>query len=184
MKMLDVQIALEDLRKAREQWAQARAEFQSGYEWVFTRLVHEGARNYMTVSQIAIALGVTPKAVRNKMRAIGLDPKAGKRMLSKTASHALLENAAIMGIEPAEMDLTSPLAYLPMGEQMRKQYQDRTLVRVTEEPEVSGNITQDRLYQAIISVFEGVGEAWTTSESGDTLARAAAEAAMREINPA
>jgi len=91
---------------------------------------------------------VTPKSIRSKMRALGLDPRSGKRVLSKTASSALLENSAIMGIEPGEMDLTSPLAYLPMGEELRKRYQDKTLARVTElEPdfhsEVSGNIYHD-----------------------------------------
>lgn len=37
------------------------------------------------------------------------------------------------------------------------------------------------LYDAIILDFEGRGEAWTTDDSGDTLARAAAEVAAREI---
>lgn len=132
MKMLDVQIALEDLRLAREKWGKARTEFFSGYEWTLTRLIHQAMLNYMGVAQIATALGVSQSSVRKKMREIGLDPKSGKRALNASASQALLENSAIMGIEPGEMDLTSPLAYLPMGEQMRKTYQALTLSKVTD----------------------------------------------------
>lgn len=40
---------------------------------------------------------------------------------------------------------------------------------------------EDRFYRTIVSRFEGMGEAWTTDESGDTLARAAAEVAAREV---
>lgn len=40
---------------------------------------------------------------------------------------------------------------------------------------------EDRLYRAIVGRFEGIGEAWTTDTSGDTLARAAAEEAVREL---
>jgi DNA-directed RNA polymerase specialized sigma24 family protein len=40
---------------------------------------------------------------------------------------------------------------------------------------------EDRLYRAIVLDFEGRGEAWTTDDSGDTLARAAAEVAAREV---
>ena len=40
---------------------------------------------------------------------------------------------------------------------------------------------EDRLKGAIVSRFEGMGEAWTTDESGDTLARAAAEVVVREF---
>jgi hypothetical protein len=39
---------------------------------------------------------------------------------------------------------------------------------------------EDRLKDAIVTRFEGMGEAWTTDESGDTLARAAAETVARE----
>lgn len=134
--MLEVKSMLGQLREAREAWGKGRTEFFSGYDWVLSRLVHEGAKNYMSDRDMADALGVKVKTIREKMRNIGLDPRAGKRVLSSRASQAMLENAAIMGIEPNMMDLTSPLAYLPMGEQMRKQFQDQTLARVTElEPE-------------------------------------------------
>src|SRR6478609_7783918 len=107
MKMLEVDVMLNDLRVAREEWTRAHTEFKSGYEWTLTRLLHQAMINYMSVEQIASALRVGPAVVRRKMRDIGLNPRSGKRMLSKTANAALVENAAIMGIEPGEMDLTS-----------------------------------------------------------------------------
>jgi len=135
MKRLDVVIALEGLREAREKWGKARSEFFSGYEAVLTRLVHEGAANFMSDRDIATALGVSPGTVRKKMRAIGLDSRS-KTTLSQKAAEALANNAALMGIEPHEMDLMSPLAYLPMGEKMKRELQDK---RVSQVHEVSGN---------------------------------------------
>lgn len=37
---------------------------------------------------------------------------------------------------------------------------------------------EQKLKDAIVLQFEGVGEAWTTDDSGDTLARIAAQAAV------
>lgn len=160
MKMLEVESMLKDLRKAREAWGKGRTEFFAGYDWVLTRLIHQGVVNYMGANQIAAALGVSPKTIRAKMRQIGLDPRGGKRVLNARASEAIIENASIMGIEPEDMDLTSPLAYLPMGEQMRKAYQDKTLARVTGFPETD----RDRLAAAIYG--NGEEPEWLTTVDG------------------
>lgn len=168
MKMLEIESMLKDLRKARERWGQGRTEFFSGYDWVLTRLVHEAAINYMGANQIATALGVSPKTIRAKMRAIGLDPKGGKRALNAKASQALLENAAIMSVDPSEVDLTSPLAYLPMGEELRKQYQDRTLARVTELEDETVSRNDLLLLGAVFARFIGSENRYvdTTTDTG------------------
>jgi hypothetical protein len=67
------------------------------------------------------------------MRNSGLDPRQGKSLLAKTAAEHLQENAALMGIEPHEMDLMSPLAYLPMGQELRAILE--TSERPTELPD-------------------------------------------------
>lgn len=130
---------LGQIAEAKRERAKRIAEFDSGVAAVMSRLLHEAARNYMSVEEVAKAGGFTVKRVRQMMRDVGLNPRDGKNLLSKKAAEALSNNAALLGVEPGEMDLMSPLAYLPMGEQLRRELQDKTVSKVTELPEVSGN---------------------------------------------
>lgn len=140
MKKLDVIVQLEKVHEAKAQWAKAQMDFNTSIEYMMARLLREAAVNYMSPEEVARASGFTTKRVRQLMRDAGLNPRDGKTMLSKRASEALAENAALMGIEPSEMDLMSPLAYLPMGSKMKRELQDLTVSQVTEIPEVSGNV--------------------------------------------
>lgn len=180
MKKIDVLTQLEKINDAHKRWSAARLEFLTASNHMMARLLHEAAANFMSAEEVAKASGFTIKNVRNQMRNAGLNPKDGKRLLSKKAAEALANNSALLGIEPREMDLMSPLAYLPMGEQMKRELRASAVSQVTE---VSGNpnALEDRLYQAIVLQFEGMGEAWTTDSSGDTLARAAARSALSEL---
>lgn len=140
MRKFDVQIALEGVSDARGKWFFAHHKFLSDVDYVMTRLIHEAAANMMSVDDVAVASSLTSTKVRELMRKSGLDPRSGKRLLAKAAAEALAENAELMGIEPHEMDLTSPLAYLPMGSELKQQLIDARVHRVTELPdEVSGN---------------------------------------------
>lgn len=139
MQKFDVQIALEKVADARNKWSAAQREFQRGHERVLARLVHEAARNFMSVGEVAKFSGLSPKRVRTIMRLHGLNPSHGKRLLSDTAAKALSENAELLGIQPHEMDLTSPLAYLPMGNDLRSALQDQTNAGVTDLPEEFGS---------------------------------------------
>jgi hypothetical protein len=148
MKPFGVTLAFEALAEAKAEWDKARTQFDSDVEFVMTRLLHEAAANYMSVEQVAKATGLTPKKVRALMRKVGLDPKAGKRLLSAQAADALRDNAALLGIEPHEMDLTSPLAYLPMGSELRQRILETAQEPKTfatakcdcEEPDSSGSL--------------------------------------------
>jgi hypothetical protein len=132
MKKFDVLIALEKIRDAKGEWAKAITDFNADIEMMMRRLLREAAVNYMSADEVAKASGFTVKRVRILMRSAGLDPKRGKRLLSKIAADTLADNAALMGIEPHEMDLMSPLAYLPMGKQMRRELEERSVSQVTE----------------------------------------------------
>jgi hypothetical protein len=138
MQKFDVQIALEGVAEARTKWLAAKAKFDSDVEYILLRLIREAAHNYMSAEEFAKYSGLSVKRVRVLMRAAGLDPKMGKRLLSKKAAEALAENSALLGIEPHQMDLMSPLAYLPMGEEMRRALQDKTVSQVTELPPCEG----------------------------------------------
>lgn len=88
-------------------------------ELVMKRLLNEAAVHFMSAEEVAKASGLTTKRVRMLMRENNLNPKNGKRLLAKTAAATLVENAALLDVEPREFDLTSPLAYLPMGSTLK-----------------------------------------------------------------
>lgn len=136
MKRLEVMSYLGQIKEAKAEWAKAQMKFNSDVAAIMTRLLHEAARNYMSPDEVAKSSGFTTKRVRDLMRSAGLNPRDGKNLLSKKASEALSNNATLLGVEPSEMDLMSPLAYLPMGEEMRKRLLAEQAQGVTE---VSGN---------------------------------------------
>lgn len=138
MKKFEVQIALEGIREAKGEWAKAIRKFNADVEHALVRLLHEASANYMSVEEVARHSGLSPKRVRTLMRDHGLNPRLGKRVLADSAAKALTDNAALLGIRPHDMDLMSPLAYLPMGSQMRQALTDSGVARVTEMPEEDG----------------------------------------------
>jgi hypothetical protein len=137
MKRADIIEALVSVRVAKAQWAVAQTKFNSDVEAIMTRLLHEAAVARMSDTEVANWSGFTVKRVRMIMRVIGLNPRDGKNLLSGKAAEALATNAALMGIEPRDMDLMSPLAYLPMGSEMKRELQDKAVSKVTEFPETS-----------------------------------------------
>lgn len=154
MKRLDVVIELERVREAKKAWATAQTEVNAGLMTVMSRLLHEAARNFMSPEDIAKSSGFTPKRVRQMMRDINLNPRNGKTVLSQTAAEALANNAALLGIEPREMDLLSPLAYLPMGSQMRKDLAAGAVERANAE--VSGNTYHEAKPRILASLYMGI----------------------------
>lgn len=119
MKKQEVLDGLAGIATAKRKWNTARLKFLSDVEAVMQRLFLEAAVNRMTAAEVGKAVGLSQPEVRRYMRKFGMNPKDGKTLLAKQAGDALTKNAALLGIEPSEMDLMSPLAYLPMGSQMR-----------------------------------------------------------------
>lgn len=120
MHKFEVLLALEAVRDARKQWGTAQAKFNADVELLFSRLLNEAAVNKMSVAAVGEAAGMTATKVRALMRKHGLNPKTGRNLLAAQAARALEENSALLGVEPHEFDLTSPLAYLPMGDSLRR----------------------------------------------------------------
>lgn len=135
MNKFGVTMALGRVHEARSKWNSAKRDFDEAVDKVMAVLLHEAARALMTQQEVAAASGLPVKRVRDLMRKHGLNPRDGKQMLSRQAAKALNENADLLGIKPQEMDLTSPLAYLPMGDEMRRQLADAQVKRVQEFPE-------------------------------------------------
>lgn len=133
MQKIDVQIALEKLCDETAQWNAGRRQFNEALDKVLARLVHEGARAFMSDREMAKSLGWTTTRMRTFMRHHGLNPRDGKRALSAQAAEALTTNAALLGIDPSQMDLTSPLAYLPMGKQLADEFRNGNVSKVHEE---------------------------------------------------
>lgn len=178
MNISEINLALSEVREAKSTWADRVTEFNSGVLAVMRRLLFEAAANRMSPEQVARASGYTPKRVRAMMRNVGLNPHEGKTLLSQKAAEALANNADLLGIEPREMDLMSPLAYLPMGKALRTQIRAEAVSQVHEDEEVSGNgydeakarietaLVLGRQVEDLPIVFDDIPEiaAWLASE--------------------
>lgn len=124
---------LRSLAVKRAEWNRADKRFRAEYEAHLKALLYEASYRMMTVEQVATALHLTTKQVRAAMRRYDLNPKHGRKFLSDKAGKALHQNAELLGLDPTEMDFTSPLAYLPMGEQMKAELAEaKTPETVTE----------------------------------------------------
>lgn len=152
MKKTDVMTALSRVSAVKAQWSEAQVEFTIGVNSLMRRLLFEAAANKMSAEEVALASGFTKARVRIMMRNAGLDPKSSKSLLSQQAAEALANNAALMSIDPSEMDLMSPLAYLPMGSEMRKSL---AAEQASQVHEVSGN-WEDTVTHIVISNESGV----------------------------
>lgn len=119
MDGMGVSLALEQVAEATKKYETAMKEFRTNVNKVLARLIHEAIANGMSIEQFSSYSGMTIKQVRALMRNNGLDPKNGKNFLAHSAALALQENADLLGVDISEMDLTSPLAYLPMGSELR-----------------------------------------------------------------
>lgn len=133
MDKFGVQLHLTKIKEAKQAWSLAQARFNSEVAAMMNLLLHEAAATFMSPEDVAKHSGFTVKRIRAMMRTAGLDPKSGKTLLSKKAATALATNADLLGIEPHEMDLMSPLAYLPMGDAMKRE------LRAARVDGVSGN---------------------------------------------
>jgi hypothetical protein len=135
MRKFDVVIALEKVAEMRSTWSASKRTFDESVNQIMTRLLHEAAQSYMSPEEVASACGLKVAQVRSMMRLNGLDPKKGKTLLAKTAAEALANNADLLGISVHDMDLMSPLAYLPMGDQMKRDLTEAGVHTVTELPD-------------------------------------------------
>lgn len=133
MKKIEVIIQMEKAATARTEWATRKREFDSNYDRVMLRLVYEGLAIRMTAAEMAHAASIPTSRMRDFMKRHGIKPSERRTVLSDLAGHALKTNAELLGIDPVNMDLTSPLAYLPMGNALRTQLQDAEGTRPTVE---------------------------------------------------
>lgn len=135
MNKFDVEMGLGRLADQRMAWSRAHREFNEALTLTLHRLIHEATRNMMSINEVARAANLPTKRVRTIMREMGLNPNSPRSLLAEQSAKALAENAALLGVEPNQIDLTSPLAYLPMGSQMKQKLVDASVARVTELPE-------------------------------------------------
>lgn len=115
MQKFEIVINLEHIAQAKARAVETNREFLSRVDRAMTRLIHEAAAQRMSVNEVGKLSGFTTAQIKSRMKAMGLNPTTGKTLLSKQAAGVLESNAEIMGIEPHEIDLMSPLMYLPAG---------------------------------------------------------------------
>lgn len=159
MDKFEVVLHLESVAHARIEAGHAQKSFNADVEKVMARLLPEAAKNMMSVEEVGAAVNMTPSRVRRLMRDHGLNPRDGKRMLAAQAAETLATNAALLSVEPAEFDLMSPLAYLPMGSQLREFLETRV--------DVDEIIEEDPLREAARNLLDFLRCHWTTLSVAD-----------------
>jgi len=116
-----IRSGLRQIGQARAAWHEGITNFRASVEGITDRFLVEAARDRIAVHEVARLLGVRPAWVRSRMRDIGFETGRSEAALSRQA-HAIIErNAEILGIDIKDIDLTSPLAYLPAGKDLLKQ---------------------------------------------------------------
>lgn len=119
MDRVDVLSHLSKIRHARKEVERVRREVNCAADTLIPRLLHEAAREMMSLREVADALGVSVKRVRVLMREAGMNPTVGAQLRASHAVKALRENAALLGVDPREIDIMSPLQYLPGGQGLK-----------------------------------------------------------------
>jgi hypothetical protein len=120
MNKFEIELNLKHVAEARAQYNAAAKEFGLRVDKAMKRLIHEAAAQRMSVPQVAKLSGFTTAQIKSRMKAMDLNPTTGRTLLSKQAADVLANNAEILGIEPHEVDLMSPLAYLPAGSLLKE----------------------------------------------------------------
>jgi hypothetical protein len=140
MLQFEVELALQEVAQEVQKWKVAYHDFLQGVNRVMDRLIHEAVANRMSVEQIAGLSGLTKHRIRRQMKQMGLDYRTSKTALAHSAAEALKNNAALLGVDPLDMDLSSPLAYLPGGSQLRTKMQSEAVKGVKDLDEMQGEI--------------------------------------------
>ena len=138
MLKYEVMVALNKVAEAKVAWWAANREFNEQSDLLMRRLLNEAAINLMSAEDVARESGLTLARVRRLMRLNSLNPRNGKRLLAEEAAKNLRDNAELMGVEVYDIDLMSPLAYLPAGKKIREDVAASRTAGVTEIPEVHG----------------------------------------------
>lgn len=108
------------LRDANQQWVEANRKHQEDVEALLWRLIPEAIVARMSINQVADAAGITTRKVRRYLHEMGVDTRHGKGLMAHQAAEVLANNAELLGVRPQDVDLMSPLMYLPAGESLRK----------------------------------------------------------------
>lgn len=127
----DLIAAMHKVREQDEAWRGAYRSYQEAQRGYRDRLILLGLRARMPVTGIALHLGCTPKSVMSSYRRLGLS--GGRRNnylpLADAAAKALERNSEVLGVRPDEISLMSPLAYLPVGDDLAVEEAKKAVVK-------------------------------------------------------
>ena len=156
MEKFEIQINLEHIKDAKAKAVAANREFLNRVDKALTRLIYEGAAARMSAVQIAKLSGFSTAQIKARMKNLDLNPTNGKTLLSRHAAAVLEHNAEILGIRPADIDLMSPLAYLPAGNLLKAEVSSVT--EIAEFPETSVIMTETQ-HRDLLTKAYGAGYA-------------------------
>ena len=133
MEKFEIVINLEHIAAQRKAWNEAAREFGERVDRAMKRLIHEAVAKRMSATEVAKLAGYNRTTLKSMMLRMNLNPTKGTTLLSRQAAAVLESNAEILGIKPHEIDLMSPLAYLPAGSLIKEQV--ASVTEIAEFPE-------------------------------------------------
>lgn len=162
MEKFVVQLNLEHVRDARAKFNEAAKQFGADVDEAMKRLIHESAAQMMSAQEVAKHSGFSTAQIKARMKALDLNPTKGKRLLSKHAAAVLASNAELMGVKPTEIDLMSPLAYLPAGNVS-------AFLETQVRPDIDESLAEDEPIQwhrseVLMEALRVFGEGYATRE--------------------
>lgn len=120
MKTHEITASLREVGAAVRTWRRAYREFNEQKDRVLKHLLMEAAFQRMSLDEAALAADLPLAGLRPIAKEMELNTKRGRSLLTRQAAETLAANAAFLGVDQTEMDLMSPLAYLPMGSGLRQ----------------------------------------------------------------
>lgn len=113
MRGYELDAHMRDFAKAYKSWVAARDQIDALFDGAFVVLATLAAQNAVEGRVIARK---AKYPWRRAVRLIGATARAKKNMAPLSVLKIRAENAKTLGVDLADIDLTTPLAYLPVGD--------------------------------------------------------------------
>lgn len=118
MDRFGIRLHLEHIRAARDELNKKRREYDAIVNKHLPLLLLEAGQNRMSVREVSKHSGIPVRQIRARLKKLGVK-STDARLLPDASAKVLAANADLLNIDPADMDLMSPLAYLPAGQALR-----------------------------------------------------------------
>lgn len=116
----EVLSALSDIGTAQLEFHRVAKRYEAERDRALLPLVLEGARLRLSAKRMAAYAGVTQGRIKSILRRTGIDGR-NISMVAEQTEKVLEHNAALLDVDITQIDLMSPLAYIPAGPGLRRE---------------------------------------------------------------